>query len=195
MYEWQYANRTSAIERLILFLLQSIENKLLSLFEISQHSNYRAVIILDPEQQQTNIYLGMVGDQNILILSNGEFGERLYNISKVHNKNTFLLEFPWGKALNLEKIETYLKKHEINIVAMVHHETSSGMLNPLEKIGALAKKKMVQSLLLIVSAVREQKLLIWKRTTLPSVQVQARKQSVPIRDYHLLLEKKKSLKN
>lgn len=86
-----------------------------------------------------SILSSVVGNKNILILSNGEFGERLYNISKIHNKNTFLLKFAWGKSLDLKKIEAYLKKHEIDIVTMVHHETSSGMLNPLEKVGALAK--------------------------------------------------------
>jgi len=123
------------------FLLQSIEDKLLSLFEIRHHNNYRAVVITGSgTAANESVLSSVVGDQNILIFSNGEFGERLYDISKVHNKNTFLLEFPWGKALNLKKIETYLKKHEINIVAMVHHETSSGMLNSLEKIGALVKE-------------------------------------------------------
>lgn len=121
-------------------LLQSIENKLLKLFEIKNISNYRAVVITGSgTAANESILSSVVGEKNILILSNGEFGERLFNISKVHNKNTFLLKFPWGEKFDLEKIEAYLKKHEIHIVAMAHHETSSGMLNPLEKIGALLK--------------------------------------------------------
>ena len=121
-------------------LLQSIENKLLKLFEIKTIADYRAVVITGSgTAANESILSSVVGNQNILILSNGEFGERLFNISKIHNKNTFLLEFAWAESLNLEKIEAYLQKHKIDIVAMVHHETSSGMLNPLEKIGALAK--------------------------------------------------------
>ncbi len=121
-------------------LLQSIENKLLKLFEIKTIADYRAVVITGSgTAANESILSSVVGNQNILILSNGEFGERLFNISKIHNKNTFLLEFAWAESLNLEKIEAYLQKHQIDIVAMVHHETSSGMLNPLEKIGALAK--------------------------------------------------------
>ena len=121
-------------------LLQSIENKLLKLFEIKNIADYRAVVITGSgTAANESILSSVVGDNNILILSNGEFGERLHNTSKIHNKNTFLLEFGWGKSLDLEKIEAYLKKHEIDVVAMVHHETSSGMLNPLEKVGALSK--------------------------------------------------------
>ncbi len=121
-------------------LLQSIGNKLLKLFEIKNIADYRAVVITGSgTAANESILSSVVGNKNILILSNGEFGERLYNISKIHNKNTFLLAFAWGKSLDLEKIEAYLKEHEIDIVAMVHHETSSGMLNPLEKVSALAK--------------------------------------------------------
>ena len=121
-------------------LLQSIENKLLNLFEVKNISNYRAVVITGSgTAANESILSSVVGEKNILILSNGEFGERLFSISKIHNKKTFLLKFPWGEKFNLEKIEDYLRKYEIAIVAMVHHETSSGMLNPLEQIGALLK--------------------------------------------------------
>lgn len=121
-------------------LLCSIEKKLLELFQIKSSSDYRAVVITGSgTAANESILSSIVGDKNILILSNGEFGERLYSISKIHNKNTFLLESAWGEALNLEKVEVYLKQHDIDIVMMVHHETSSGMLNPLQKIGELAK--------------------------------------------------------
>jgi len=121
-------------------LLQSIENKILKLFEIKNTADYRAVVITGSgTAANESILSSVVGNKNILILSNGEFGDRLFNISRIHNKNTFLLEFAWGKRLNLGKIEACLKKHKIDIVAMVHHETSSGMLNPLEKVGALSK--------------------------------------------------------
>ncbi len=134
-------------------LLQSIENKLLKLFEIKNISNYRAVVITGSgTAANESILSSVVGEKNILILSNGEFGERLFSISKVHNKNTFLLEFPWGEKFDLEKIEAYLKKHEIDIVAMVHHETSSGMLNPLEKIGSLLKAYGVMYIIDCVSS-------------------------------------------
>ena len=121
-------------------LLESIEDKLLKLFEIKETDNYRAVVITGSgTAANESILSSVVGDKNILILSNGEFGERLYNISKIHNKNTGILKFNWGDQLNLQKIDTYLKNNKVDIISMVHHETSSGMLNPIEKIGELSK--------------------------------------------------------
>ena len=121
-------------------LLQSLESNLLKLFEIKNVSDYRAVVITGSgTSANESILSSVVGEKSILILSNGEFGDRLSNISKIHNKNTFLLEFPWGEKVDLEKIETFLKSNKIDVLAMVHHETSSGMLNSLEEVGALAK--------------------------------------------------------
>ena len=122
------------------YLLESIENKLLTLFEIKNRADYRAVVITGSGTAANESMLSsVVAGKNILILSNGEFGERLHNISKIHNENTFLLEFNWGEELSLKKIKDFLQIQKIDVIAMVHHETSSGMLNPLEKIGKLAK--------------------------------------------------------
>lgn len=134
-------------------LLQSVESKLLKLFKIKDTSNYRAVVITGSgTAANESILSSVVGDKNILILSNGEFGERLFETSMVHNKNTFLLKFVWGERFNLKKIETYIKKHKIDIIAMVHHETSSGMLNSLEEVGALSKENDVMFIVDCVSS-------------------------------------------
>src|SRR5690606_41908320 len=80
----------------------------------------------------TIIYpLSLHDDLPILVLSNGEFGERLHKISLVHNNQTHLIEVPWGEPFDLEKIAAYLERYQIDVIAMVHHETCSGMLNPL----------------------------------------------------------------
>lgn len=121
-------------------LLLSVENKVLKLFEIKNVNNYRAVFITGSGTAANEAILSsVVGNKNILVLSNGEFGERLHAISQIHNANTYLLEFPWGKSLKLEVIDSFVKRHQIDVIAMVHHETSSGMLNPLGGIGALSK--------------------------------------------------------
>ncbi len=122
-------------------LLASIETKLLSLLQIRRPEHYRAVVITGSGTAANEAMLSsVVGEGSILIVSNGEFGERLHKTSVVHNKLTHLIEFPWGQAINLAVIEAYLKKHTIDVIAIAHHETCSGMLNPLAEIGALARK-------------------------------------------------------
>lgn len=121
-------------------LLKSIETKLLKLFQVNENSGYRAVVITGSGTAANEAILSsVVGDQHILVISNGEFGERLHAISTIHNKNTHFLEFPWGEELDPACIEAFLKRQPVDVVAMVHHETSSGMLNSLEVVGAISK--------------------------------------------------------
>ncbi|WP_422344509.1 pyridoxal-phosphate-dependent aminotransferase family protein [Parasphingorhabdus sp.] len=121
-------------------LLVCIEQKLLSLFQITEPKRYRAVVITGSGTAANEAMLSsVVGHGGILILSNGEFGERLHKTSLIHNSPTHLIEVPWGEPFDLQKIERYLERHKIDVIAMVHHETCSGMLNPLAAIGALAK--------------------------------------------------------
>jgi 2-aminoethylphosphonate-pyruvate transaminase len=121
-------------------LFQRIERQLLELFEIRNPQKYQAVVITGSGSAANEAMLSsVVGDQKILILSNGEFGERLHETSSIHNRHTFILRFPWGEQLDLEVIDRYLEAHTIDVIAVVHHETSSGMLNSLAEVGKLAQ--------------------------------------------------------
>lgn len=121
-------------------LLASIEHKLISLFQIRKRERYRAVVITGSGTAANEAILSsVVGNGDILVLSNGEFGGRLIKTSLIHNKRTHLIEMPWGTPFDVPQIAAYLADHKIDVVAMVHHETCSGMLNPLDVIGALAK--------------------------------------------------------
>lgn len=122
-------------------LMGSIEHKLLSLFQIRNRTRYHAVVITGSGTAANEAILSSaVGKGAILILSNGEFGGRLYKTSCIHNKHTHLLEVPWGTKFDPAQIAAYLTAHKINVVAMVHHETCTGILNPLDEIGAMCKK-------------------------------------------------------
>ncbi|MEK7155327.1 MAG: aminotransferase class V-fold PLP-dependent enzyme [Patescibacteria group bacterium] len=123
-------------------LLGSINSKILRLFgENPERSSYQPVVVTGSgTAANETVFSSAVGSRTILILSNGEFGERLIEISRLHNPNTMVLQQPWGERLDLAQLEAYLKKNPVDILALVHHETSTGMLNPIKKIGALAKK-------------------------------------------------------
>ncbi|MFT7580256.1 MAG: 2-aminoethylphosphonate-pyruvate transaminase, partial [Myxococcota bacterium] len=77
-------------------------------------------------------------DETVLVLTNGEFGERLANISKIYN-DTVVIDHAWGEPLDLERLVTELHGRSVGLVAMVHHETSTGVLNPVEAIGEICE--------------------------------------------------------
>lgn len=85
--------------------------------------------------------------RKVLILSNGVYGDRMDRIVSVHGFQKVLLKVSFGLPLPLGKInETLLSDPQIETVAMVHHETSTGMLNPVQEIARLEGmrgKKMI----------------------------------------------------
>lgn len=76
-----------------------------------------------------------------LILSNGEFGNRL--IQQAHRAS---LDFEthsidWGMEFDVDQIQTLFDTNDFQWVLFVHCETSTGILNPLEHITKLSKAK------------------------------------------------------
>ncbi len=122
-------------------LLERIQSNLFALYRIKHPEKYHAVVITGSgTAANETVISSVVGNKYILILANGEFGERLFAISSLHNRHTKILKWPWAEKMGLNKIENYLKRHRVDIVAMVHHETSTGMLNPIAEVGALTRK-------------------------------------------------------
>ncbi|MCH8003681.1 MAG: 2-aminoethylphosphonate--pyruvate transaminase [Nanoarchaeota archaeon] len=80
-------------------------------------------------------------NQKILVINNGVYGNRIGQITKAYNIDLFELKFEWDQLPDTNKIEDILKEdNKIACVAMVHHETTTGLLNPVKEIGALVKK-------------------------------------------------------
>ena len=77
----------------------------------------------------------------ILILSNGVYGNRIIDICKRIGKKFLILRFNEDSLININKIkETIAKNKAISHIALVHCETSSGILNPLKEISLICKK-------------------------------------------------------
>lgn len=75
-----------------------------------------------------------------LIISNGEFGERLIDQALRHNLKFKTIKENWGEAFDYDKIAAILLKNKIDWIWFVHCETSTGVMNDLEKITKIAQK-------------------------------------------------------
>jgi aspartate aminotransferase-like enzyme len=80
-----------------------------------------------------------------LILSNGEFGERLIDQARRFGLTFDTLKFRWGEPFNLAAVEQFLSRSSaVGWLWCVHSETSTGMLNPLSTLQALCAKSRVK---------------------------------------------------
>ena len=70
---------------------------------------------------------------------NGAFSKRWYEITLANGKEADPLEVEWGKAILPEMIEERLKTGRYDALALVHNETSTGVMNPLEEIAEVMR--------------------------------------------------------
>jgi 2-aminoethylphosphonate-pyruvate transaminase len=105
----------------------------------SADSSYRIAFITGSGTAANEAVLASVGASGpTLVVSNGEFGERLLATARLHNCDVAELRFAWQEAIDLEKVAEELERRQYHLVVVVHHETSSGMLNPIAAIARLA---------------------------------------------------------
>ncbi len=71
-------------------------------------------------------------------IDNGKFGERFAKIAERYVQVDHI-KFEWGRSIDLERVERSLAEGS-DAVAFVHNETSTGILNPAEKIAGIARK-------------------------------------------------------
>ena len=84
--------------------------------------------------------LGSLGARNTLVPNNGTFGSRLAEIARHHASRLKIIEKGPGEAFQLEQVEGELKAGKYDLLAMVHGETSTGMLNHLEGFADLCRR-------------------------------------------------------
>ena len=90
-------------------------------------------------------------DGKILVIDNGAFGERLHEIARLHEMDAVHLRYAWGDQVKPDDVEQMFEQHpDIAVVAMTHHETSVGLLNPIREVGAICRR---YDALLLVDAV------------------------------------------
>ncbi len=77
-------------------------------------------------------------DSTVLALNNGKFGRRFARIADRYcSVERYKVE--WGESFEVDDVAKVLTE-DIDVVTMVHNETSSGISNPLEEIGELVRE-------------------------------------------------------
>jgi len=89
------------------------------------------------------------GDE-VVVCINGVFGERMRDIIERAGARPIVVEATWGEALDVNKIEAALNSCQPRALALVHAETSTGVLQDLSGLADLAHAR---GALLIVDAV------------------------------------------
>lgn len=112
-------------------------------FLMGADQNYFSMVISGSGTSANETVLSSLFQEKdqVLLIRNGVFGERLLEIIDKYQIPKAEVAFPWGTYPDLAVIEEAISTHpEARVVAMVYHETSTGMINPVPEVGKLCRK-------------------------------------------------------
>ncbi|MBA2744477.1 MAG: alanine--glyoxylate aminotransferase family protein, partial [Chthoniobacterales bacterium] len=81
----------------------------------------------------------------------GAFSDKWLEVSRRCGKEPEPLQVPWGKQIDPEQLDAKLATGAFDAVTLIHNETSTGVMNPLAELCAVARKH--PEVVLIVDAV------------------------------------------
>lgn len=77
--------------------------------------------------------------RSLLVVNNGVYGDRMVRIARAHGIPVEVLAYDAVTPVDPADVEAALQVHpEVSHVALVHHETTTGLLNPLSAVARVA---------------------------------------------------------
>jgi 2-aminoethylphosphonate aminotransferase len=111
-------------------------------------------VVGDPQQYETVLFGGAgtaameacltsvapCDGRKVLIVNNGSYGKRFCDIADAFQIPFYELNVASNQQVTCEAVEKVLQTESISSVVIVHHETTTGLVNPISEIGAVVKK-------------------------------------------------------
>lgn len=123
-------------------LVQDIRFKLARLASASDPQRYSAVLMQGSGTFAVEAAIGSVipRDGKLLVLANGAYGQRIAQIAQVLGIATTVVDFGELAPVDAHAVEAALAEDAaITHAAVVHTETTTGMINPLAEIARTVK--------------------------------------------------------
>jgi 2-aminoethylphosphonate-pyruvate transaminase len=79
--------------------------------------------------------------RKMLVIDNGVYGARIAQMASIHGFDVTELHFPWTSPPDLGQVDRALREDPtIEVVSLVHHETTTGLLNPVAAVGEIVRR-------------------------------------------------------
>ena len=121
-------------------LMEEIKSGLKNLFQTENRMTYPVSAPGSAGMETCFVNLVEEGDK-VVVVKHGVFGERMRQNVMRAGGEPIMLEFEWGTAPDVAKVEETLKAHpDARILAFVHAETSTGVCADAEGLCRLARE-------------------------------------------------------
>ena len=129
-------------DREFIDLVNRIRAGLLEIAGVSKEEGYEAVLMQGSGTFAIESVLSSVipADGQLLVLANGAYGERMVEIAELLQIPAAVVRWPENESPEPEKVRELLAtKRPPTHVAMVHLETTTGILNPVDQIAQIVR--------------------------------------------------------
>ncbi|MFZ4116619.1 MAG: pyridoxal-phosphate-dependent aminotransferase family protein [Chthoniobacterales bacterium] len=76
----------------------------------------------------------------VLNCMNGAFSDKWFDVSQRSGFQAEKLQVEWGKPITPELLRARLEQGDIDLVTLIHNETSTGVLSPLQELAGVMKQ-------------------------------------------------------
>jgi len=129
----QIGHRTPEFSELMSIVVQGVQKVL--------YTNSHVYLASHPATGLWEMGICNSVQKGILHAVNGSFSSKWATVSKECGCEIGVLDYEWGKGVKAADVDQHLSSGKYDVFAMVHNETSTGVLSPLDPIAEMLKSK------------------------------------------------------
>lgn len=126
-------------------IFQRVSDKALQLF----NTQSRVLIFTSSGTGLQEAAVRNLSKEIILSCVNGAFSQRWHDVALTNGKQADLLEVEWGSPISPDLVSEALRNKEYELITIVHNETSTGVLNPIQEIASAVRTQSPQTLICV----------------------------------------------
>jgi alanine-glyoxylate transaminase/serine-glyoxylate transaminase/serine-pyruvate transaminase len=130
----------SHLDPLMLRLMDDVRERLARVFRAADGSFAFAVSGTGTSGMETAVANLVKDGTRATVVVTGYFGDRLAQMCERYGATVARLNVEWGKACDPDALRQHLKATPADVVAMVHAETSTGVVNPVRELAPIARE-------------------------------------------------------
>lgn len=133
-------------------LERGIREKLLATAEVGDDWSVVLIAASGTAADELALASSVRPGRRLVLVENGIYGERLRTMAERRGIGVDVVASQWTERPSLDAVAEALARPGIDALAVVHHETTSGLLNPVHELAALARDAGVRVVVDAVSS-------------------------------------------
>ena len=121
-------------------MLDDVRTSLRRLFKADEQALTLATSGTGTSAMEAAVANAVTDGTRAIVIVSGYFGERLVEIMARYGAVVRRIDVEWGRAVDPSLLRAELKKGGADVVGVVHAETSTGVINPVKELAAIARE-------------------------------------------------------